>query len=184
MEDKQIVDLYWQRSEQAITETDIKYGRYCHYIAYQILKDGQNAQEIVNDTYWRVWNSIPPHRPDPLKPYVGTVSRRLSLDRFDYENAQKRCDRVGRVIQELSECVNDGSAPDLDQSLAIRDALNSFLFSLPRKTRNIFVRRYWYTSSITEIAQEFAMKESAVGMSLQRSRKKLRLHLLKEGITL
>lgn len=184
MEDKQIVDLYWERSEQAIKETDIKYGRYCHYIAYQILNDDQNAQEIVNDTYLRVWNSVPPHRPDPLKPYVGTVSRRLSLDRFDYENAKKRCDRVGRITQELSECVNDCSAQDLDQSLTIRDALNSFLSSLPRKTRNIFVRRYWYTSSISEIAQEFAMKESTVGMILQRSRKKLRQHLLREGIVL
>ena len=107
MEDVEILELYLQRDEQAITLTDQKYGRYCHYIAYQILTDDLSAEEVVNDTYLRVWNSVPPQYPNPLKPYVGTLSRRLSLDRVDYQNAQKRgSGQLPAVLDELSECVS------------------------------------------------------------------------------
>ena len=83
MEDKQIIDLYWERSETAITETDKKYGRYCHYIVYQILSDDECAKEVVNDTYLKAWNTIPPKRPDPLKPYLGMLSRQLALNKYE-----------------------------------------------------------------------------------------------------
>ena len=184
MEDTKILELYYQRNEQAIKETDQKYGRYCHYIAYRILTDDFTAEEVVNDTYLRVWSSVPPHYPNPLKPYLGTLSRRLSLDRTEYQNALKRGGgQLPVVLDELSECVS-GNHEDLDQTIALKDALNSFLRSLPPTVRNIFVRRYWYTSSVAEIACEFAMKESAVAMLLLRTRKKLRTHLEKEGIAL
>ena len=183
MEDANIIELYWNRDEQAIVETDQKYGRYCHYIAYQILADDLTAEEIVNDTYLRVWNSVPPQRPDPLKPYVGTVSRRLSLDRVDYQNAQKRgAGELAAALDELSECVSGSPTEDPEQALAIKEALNDFLGSLPKNARNIFLRRYWYTESVAEIAREYAMKESAVAMVLLRTRKKLRKRLEKEGI--
>lgn len=184
MEDVEILELYYQRNEQAIEETDQKYGRYCHYIAYQILTDDLTAEEVVNDTYLRVWNSVPPQYPNPLKPYVGTISRRISLDRVEYQNALKRGGgHLTAVLDELSECVS-GDDEDLDQTIALKEALNSFLRSLPPMLRNIFVRRYWYTSSVAEIAREYAMKESAVSMVLLRTRKKLRTHLEKEGIAL
>lgn len=185
MEDVEILELYLQRDEQAITQTDQKYGRYCHYIAYQILMDDLSAEEVVNDTYLRVWNSVPPQYPNPLKPYVGTLSRRLSLDRVDYQNAQKRGGgQLPAVLDELSECVGGTEIADPDQTIALKEALNNFLGSLPRKNRNIFLRRYWYTGTVAEITREYAMKESTVAMLLMRTRKKLRAHLEKEGIAL
>ena len=182
MEDKQIVDLYWARSETAIAETEKKYGRYCHYIAYQILYNDEDAKEIVNDTYLKTWNSIPPQRPDPLKPYVGTISRQLALNCYEAQNTQKRGGQLPLVLDELSECIPDNdSGIDIGESMALRDALNRFVRSLPDKTQNIFVRRYWYSSSISEIANDYSMKESSLTVLLLRTRKKLKEFLNKEG---
>ncbi len=185
MEDKQIVDLYWARSETAISETAKKYGRYCHYIAYQILYNDEDAEEIVNDTYLKTWNTVPPRRPDPLKPYVGTISRQLALNRYEAQNAQKRGGQVPLVLDELSECIPDhGSGSDIGESVALSDALDRFLGALPERTRNIFVRRYFYMSPVGEIAEDFSMKESNVTMLLFRTRKKLEKFLEKEGFDL
>ena len=183
MEDREIVDLYWARSEEAITETDKKYGRYCYYIAYQILYDNEDAEEIVNDTYLKTWNTVPPNRPDPLKGYVGMISNRLALDRYDKKRAEKRGGgQMPVVLHELSECIPAGDdGADIGQSVALRDALKRFLRSLPEKTRTIFVRRYWYVAPIAEIAKEFGMKESAVAMLMLRTRLKLKDFLEKEG---
>ena len=185
MEDKQIVELYLARSETAISETEKKYGRYCHYIAYQILCNDEDAKEVVNDTYLKTWNTIPPQRPDPLKPYVGTISRQLALDEYKEQHAQKRGGQVPLVLDELSECIpdNDGGM-DIGESVALSDALTRFIWALPQRTRNIFVRRYFYMSTITEIAKDFSMKESNVTMHLLRTRKKLEQILKKEGFDL
>ena len=185
MEDKQIVELYWARSENAISETEKKYGRYCHYIAYQILHNDEDAKEVVNDTYLKTWNTVPPRRPDPLKPYVGTISRQLALDVYKKQNAQKRGGQVSLVLDELSECIPDNdSGADIGESVALSDALNRFMWALPQRTRNIFVRRYFYMSSVAEIAKDFSMKESNVTMHLLRTRKKLEQFLKKEGFDL
>ena len=183
LDDKEIVGLYWERSEKAITETDKKYGRYCHYIAYQILSNNEDAEEIVNDTYLKTWNTVPPNRPDPLKGYVGMISNRLALDRYDKKRAEKRGGgQMPVVLHELSECIPAGDdGADIGQSVALRDALKRFLRSLPEKTRTIFVRRYWYVAPIAEIAKEFGMKESAVAMLMLRTRLKLKDFLEKEG---
>ena len=183
MEDKQIVDLYWARSEAAITETDKKYGRYCHYIAYQVLSNDSDAEEIVNDTYLKTWTTVPPNYPDPLKAYVGMISNQLALNRYDEKTAAKRgSGKMPLVFHELDECVGDyDESADLGESLALRDALNKFIWSLPKKTRNIFVRRYWYASSVAEIADEYGMKESNVAMLMFRTRQKLKEFLQKEG---
>lgn len=185
MEDKQIVDLYWERSETAIVETERKYGRYCHYIAYQILHNDEDAKEVVNDTYLKTWNTIPPQRPDPLKPYVGMISRQLALDVYEAQHAQKRSGQVPLVLDELSECISDHeSGADIGESVALSDSLSRFIWALPRRTRNIFVRRYFYMSSIAEIAKDFTMKESNVTMLLLRTRRKLEQFLKKEGFDL
>lgn len=182
MDDKQIVELYWQRCESAIEETDKKYGRYCHYIAYHILADNEDAKEIVNDTYLKTWNTVPPNRPDPLKPYVGTISRQLSLNRYEAQHAQRRRGQVALALDELAECIPDtDSGADIGESVALSDALTRFLWGLPERTRILFVRRYFYMSPVAEIAADFSMKESAVTMLMLRTRRKLAHFLKKEG---
>lgn len=182
MDDTRIVELFWNRSEIAIDETKKKYGRYCHYIAWRILNNDEDAKEIVNDTYMKVWNAIPPKQPNPLKPFIGTICRNLALNAHAAQNAQKRSNHMTLVLDELVECIpsNDNGA-EIGESIALRDAINGFLHSLPRKTRNVFVRRYWYASAIAEIAEEYAMKDSAVAMLLLRTRNKLKEHLETEG---
>ena len=181
MEDKQIVDLYWERSKSAIEETEKKYGRYCHSIAYRILENDEDAKEIVNDVYLKTWQTIPPKRPEALKPYVGMISRQLAFNMYQERHAQKR-GQITLVLDELAECLpSEDEDWDVATGIALRDSLNAFLRGLPCKTRNIFIRRYWYTSSVAEIAEEYSMKESAVGMLLLRTRNKLKTHLQKEG---
>lgn len=182
MDDKQIVDLYWERSEEAIKETDKKYGRYCHYIAYRILGSDEDAKEVQNDTYLRVWNTVPPKRPDFLKAYVGTISRNFSLNRYESMRAQKRGGQVDVLLCELNDCVADNSEDEAEENQALCEALNRFLASLPRKTRRIFLCRYWYASDIAEIASEYAMSENAVSVLLYRTRQKLKKILEEEGL--
>jgi len=184
MEDAKIVALYLERAEAAVLETEKKYGRYCRYIACRILDSDEDAGEIVNDTLLTLWNTIPPKRPESLKPYIGTVCRNLALNAWNAGHTQKRGE-VPLVLEELAECIPAGdSGETLGESLALREALNGFLQSLPRKTRNIFVRRYYYAGSVAEIGAEYAMKESAVAMLLLRTRRKLKDYLEKEGFAL
>ena len=125
MEDKQIVDLYWERSESAIAETEKKYGRYCHYIAYQILENDEDAQEIVNDTYLKTWQTIPPKRPESLKPYVGMISRQLALNAYEEQHTQKR-GQITLVLDELAECLpGDDEDWDVVSGVALHDSLNT-----------------------------------------------------------
>lgn len=179
MEDYKILDLYFDRQESAIEETDKKYGKYCYSISYNILESHEDAGETVNDTYLKVWNTVPPSRPDPLKPYVGMVSRQLSLNRWEKRGALKRGGETAVALDELSECVGGGE--DIGESVALSDTVNRFLKGLSRDTRRVFVRRYFYVSSIKEIAKDYNMKESAVSMTLLRTREKLRAFLEKEG---
>ena len=183
MDDKRIVELFFERAETAISEAAKKYGRYCHYIAYQILCDDMDAEEIVNDTYLKTWNTVPPNYPDPLKSYVGMISSQLALNRYEEKSAARRGGgKMPLIFHELDECLADEEASaDMAESILLRDLLNRFIWSLPKKTRNIFVRRYWYASSLAEIAEEYGMKESAVAMLMFRTRQKLREFLQKEG---
>ena len=182
MEDKQIVELYWARSESAISETEKKYGRYCHYIAYRILENDEDAKEVVNDTYLKAWNTIPPACPVPLKPYLGTISRQLALNVCKSQNTQKRGGQVPKALDELAECVpENGSALDPAEQVHLRDTLGAFLSSLPQKTRRIFLGRYWYNTPLSELANTYGMRENAVANLLLRTRKKLKQTLEKEG---
>lgn len=184
MEDREIVALYWAREEAAIAETEKKYGRYCHYIAKQILASDADAEEVVNDTYLRTWDAIPPSRPIRLKAFVAKICSRLALDRYDGQTAQKRGGgEVPLVLEELSECLPDvEDGRNYADRVALRDALDRFLALLPPQSARIFVRRYWYLASVAEIAGEYGMKESTVAMCLLRCRGRLKDYLIKEGI--
>ena len=185
MEDRQIIKLYWLRDESAISETDTKYGKFCRYIAYQILRNHEDSEEVTNDTYLKTWNTVPPNYPESLKGYVGMISNQLALDRYDAETAAKRGGgEIPLALDELSESVPDSSGGDICNEVALRDSINLFLRSLPQRSRNIFVRRYWYVSEISEIARDYAMTEAAVAMLLHRIRKKLKKHLEKEGFAI
>ena len=183
MTDEMIVELYWQRDERAIRETELAYGTYIHYIAYAILRDESDAGEITNDTYLKAWNSIPPQRPKPLKAFLGRIARQLSLNRAEYNTADKRGgSQYPLALDELLECVADKqAAPDTADLIALRDALNAFLRSLPTDARRMFIRRYWYMDSIADIASAFAASESRVKSALARAREKLRQKLEREG---
>ncbi len=181
MQDNDIVALYWARKECAITETQAKYGRYCHFIACRILENDADAEEIVNDTYLKLWNTIPPNRPEILRSYVGMICRQLSFNAFQAKNAQKRSGQTTLVLEELSECIPDGEGgADIGESLALRDALNKFLWSLPDKTRDIFLRRYWYSCPLSQIARAHGMTETHIRVLLFHTRNKLKKFLSKE----
>lgn len=183
MTDEAIVALFWSRSELALEETKAQYGRYVQSIAYGILQDREDAGEIANDTYLKAWNTIPPQRPSPLKAFLGRIARQLALNRAEQKNAAKRGGgQYAEVVEELSECLSDASVADFSDSLALQTALNGFLRSLPLEARRVFLRRYWYTASVSEIAQFYGMSESKVKSLLLRTRNKLKLYLEQEGI--
>ena len=186
MEDNKIVDLYWARSEIAISETAGKYGRYCHYIAHNILHNDEDSSECVNDTYLRAWNSMPQHRPSVLKAFLGKITRNLALNKYKMLTADKRNHgQVPLVLNELHECIpSTDNTERIVEDIALAEAFNRFLGSLTAEQRNIFMRRYWYLSPIQEIATAYGMSQSKVKMSLLRSRKELKHLLEKEGISL
>ena len=166
MDDLCILELYAERSEAAVRQTDEKYGRYCRRIAYDILQSDEDAEECVNDAYMRAWNSIPPKKPENLRTFLGKMVRNLALE-------------------EMEECVP--SASDTEQSVdgaLLSQLLNDFLAGMKPEARNIFMRRYWYLSSVKDIAAEFGFSESKVKMSLHRSREELKKFLIKEGVSL
>ena len=171
MDDRDIIELYWARSENAVTQTVEKYGRYIHKIAYAVLGNPEDSEECVNDTYIKVWTSIPPQRPDNLMAYIGRIVRNLSLDRLRACAAEKRGGGHGvSVLDELGTCVSDaGDGRELEDQLALTESLNRFLENLPVPTRKVFMRRYWYFVSVKEIAHEYHMTEGKVKMLLLRT---------------
>lgn len=180
MNEQQILNLYHNRQESAVAETQRAYGDLCQSVAYRILENRQDAEEVVNDAYVRLWNAIPPARPNSLKAYLLRTCRNLALTRLDARKAQKRGDgALSAVLDELSECIPDRSA-EYDAVL-LKDVLTRFLRSLPSRTRNVFLRRYWFASPVSEIAEEFSMSEEAVRVLTFRTRNKLKEFLEKEG---
>ena len=191
MEDQQIVDLYWERDERAIAESDAKYGRYCTQIALNILDNAQDAEECVNDTYLRAWNAIPPSRPTKLGAFLGKITRNLSLDRYKARKTAKRGNSLFLVsLDELSECIPDGSTgfgsgfDDETEARRIGECINRFLRKQSGEVRDVFICRYFYSDSIGEIARRFGLSESKVKSMLHRTRGKLKKLLESEGIRL
>ena len=186
MDDSKIIELYWHRSENAIAETASKYGRYCHCIAYNILHNSEDSEECVSDTYLKAWNSMPPQRPNKLSVFLGKITRNLSLNRLENYGAKKRGEgQVPLVLEELSECVPSAfSTEKAVDNILLTEALNRFLAGLSPESRKLFMRRYWYMSTIKEIAADYHMGESKVKVTLFRLRCELRKALEKEGIVL
>ena len=186
MDDKQIIDLYWARSERAIEETDIKYGKLCHRIAFNILANLQDSEECVNDTYLKAWSVIPPKRPVKLAAFLGKITRNLALNRYEKYTAEKRGGgEVPAALDELTECIPDPDSLErvVDNRILV-DKLNVFLEGLPAEARKIFLRRYWEVCSVRQIAEIYGISESKVKVSLFRTRGKLRTFLEQEGIVL
>ena len=186
MDDKEIIDLYWERSELAISETDLKYGRVCNRVAYRVLSNVEDSEECVNDTYLKAWSVIPPTRPVKLMAFLVKITRNLALNRYEKSTAEKRGGgEVNLVLDELSECIPDPNSVEnqIDNRLLV-DKLNEFLEGLQPDARRIFLRRYWEVCSIREIAELYSISESKVKVSLFRTRGKLRSFLEQEGIAL
>lgn len=186
MEDRRIVELYLERSEEAITQTDIKYGRYCHKIAYNILGNDEDSEECVNDAYMRTWGSIPPNEPESLSSFIGKITRNLALDKVRQKNSDKRgAGEVPLALDELSECISGGDQiVKLHDSEDITTALNEFLEGLSKLERNVFMRRYWMLEPIDSIAKRYDITVSKTTTMLFRLRGKLKKHFMKEGIPL
>lgn len=183
MEDEKIIDLYWDRDQTAITETEQKYGRYCGRIAQNILHDAEDSKECINDTWLRAWNSMPKERPAILSAFLGAITRNLSLDCYRRKHSAKRGGGVMPCIyDELHGCVG-GEEPSchVEQGELVA-ALNRFLAGMDKENRVIFVRRYWYMDDIHAIALQLKVSESKVKSSLFRTRKKLHVYLEQEEL--
>ena len=181
MSDEEIIDLYWRRQEKAIYETDKKYGRYCNTISFNILQNKEETKECVNDTYLKVWNNIPPQRPNIFKAYIGKIVRNLAINLYERKKAKKRDYTLEVALEELNECVlaNDSVEKEFDYNELV-DALNNFLSKLPHEKRKIFIERYWYLYSIKEISLKNEISESNVKTILLRIRNQLK-NYLEEG---
>ena len=184
MTDDRIIGLYLERSENAVTETQRQYGRYFTSIAYGIVRNESDAEEVVNDVYLQAWNTIPPEHPGNLRAFLGRITRQLAIKRLEHNTAKKRGEgQYLSVIEELEECIPGDDGEDIPDMLALRDTLNRFLRTLPEDVRGVFIRRYWHMQSITQIATVCSMSESRVKSQLMRTRKKLRKYLMEEGFS-
>ena len=184
MEDSKILELYFERSEDAVAATEEKYGKYCYSIAMNILGDHEDSRECVNDTLLGAWNSIPPKRPSRLSLYLGKITRNIALNRRERDLAKKRGGgSFELVFEELSECIPDTSEAE-SEDMELRSAIERFLRALPDNKRYIFVRRYWHMDSIADIAELSGLTESNVKVTLSRLRTAMRSFLEKEGISI
>ena len=181
MDDREILDLFLKRSENAIIEAEKRYGNYCFSIAMRILGSEEDAKESVNDTFLNVWNNIPPKEPQNLGAYIGMICRSRSLDMKKSKTREKRGGTSSdAALDELYEIVPSDSENPAD-IISLRDSINSFLGSLPQKKRVVFLRRYFWYMSVSEIAASLGTSESSVKMTLSRTRDALKNHLIKEG---
>ena len=183
MDDKSIVDLYFSRNQDAIAQTDKKYGRYCYSIAYNILTNKEDAEESVSDTYMTAWKAIPPRRPSVLSTFLGKITRHISIDRWRERSAYKRGGgEVTLALEELEDCVAGQQNVEMEyERKELIQAYVKFLDTLPVTERRVFLRRYWYVDSVETIAKEFGFSQSKVKTMLYRTRVKLRKQLAEEG---
>ena len=186
MEDDKIISLYWQRKESAIQETEKKYNRYLMKIAYNILCNQEDSKESVNDTYFRAWNCIPPHKPFMLSTFLGIITRQISIDILRKHHSKKRSGSEYILsLSELNECIPCNFTPEqaLEQKL-LSHAIHAYLITLPEETRNIFLCRYFFLDSIHTIASYYNATESKIKSKLSRTRAGLKTYLEQEGFFL
>ena len=183
MEDRQIVELYWQRNEQAITETSAKYGSFCFSIAKNILSIREDAEECVNDTYHHAWNAIPPQRPVRLRPWLGKIVRNIALNLWNKQHAQKRDAGMTELLSELEDCIPSSQSVEREiEERELTELLNRWLRSLSREDRALFVRRYWNGETLGELAAEQGSTPQKLAQRMYRLRRGLKTALEKEGV--
>ena len=183
MEDTQIIQLYWSRDPQAITQSKDKYGAYCFCVAHNILDSPEDAEECVNDTWLHAWNGMPPHRPQVLRMFLAKITRRVAFNRVKARLTQKRGGgQLELALEELAECLSQES-PVEDQVVAreLGESIRRFVRALPRREGDLFVRRYFFTEPVGTIARRYGLSDNYTTVLLSRTRKKLRQHLIKEG---
>ena len=181
MNDEKILELYWDRSEDALRESDAKYGAYCYTIAYNILSEAEDSEECVSDTWLRAWNTIPPQKPNCLRMFFAKITRNLSIDRYRKQKRAAFC----APREELAECVSGNDTIETElQKKELAESINRFLRKLSARDCNIFLRRYFYAEPIKDIAKKYHLEDYNIYSILSRTRKKLKEHLRKEGITL
>lgn len=182
MDDLTIIELYFERNENAIKETDIKYGKLCFCVSFQILGSDEDSEECVNDTYMSVWNKIPPTRPNNFMAFISKITRNLSLKRLEYIKAMKRNPELCVSFNELEEILPDSSIMPAVENKEISRLISEFLKHEKETARNVFIRKYWFADSISDIAVRYSYSESKVKNMLYHTRNKLREYLRKEGI--
>lgn len=183
MDDERIIELFFNRSEQAIEEVDKKYGKTCHNISYNILHNKLDAEECVNDAYLGAWNAIPPARPNPLLTYLCKIVRNLSLKRYEFNTAIKRNSTYDVAMEELESCLS--SPETVESEIALKELthiIENFLDSLSTENRVIFLRRYWFSDTYSDIAARVGMTEKNVSVRLTRIREKLRNYLTEREV--
>lgn len=183
MQDDKILDLYWQRNEAAIRETEVKYGHYLTKIAFHILSDWEDAKESVNDTYLSAWNTIPPQKPNFFLAYLSKITRRISIDLYRKRTRDKRKPSEYTVsLSELEDCLVAGNTTEQEIDLKLlAKAINDYLETLPVEARNLFIGRYYFADSIREVASYCNMSQSKAKSMLYRARIGLKTHLEQEG---
>lgn len=183
MEDRQIIELYWQKNADAISETANKYGVYCFAIAENILHDIEDSEECVNDTWLHAWNAIPPQRPNAFRMFLAKITRNLSLDRLSTRNAEKRGGgEMALVLDELTECLaGEADVEAAYEARELEQIIRRFVQALPEREGNVFVRRYFFIEPAAAIAKRYHLTENNVRVILNRVRKKLKQELMREG---
>lgn len=183
MTDAEIISLFFDRSEQAITELAKKHGNTVARVARNILGNEQDTEECVNDTYLGTWNAVPPHKPNPLLTFVCKIARNLATMKYHTNTAEKRNSHYDIALDELEECLSkSGSVEEEYDAMELSEAINTFLSTLNYTDRFIFVRRYWYADPLEDIAQMSNSTTNSVAVRLYRLRKKLKYSLMKEGL--
>ena len=183
MTDTEIIELYWQRDEEAIVQTDMRYGPCCFSLAQRIRDCREDSHECVNDTWYRTWRSIPPQRPSYFRAFLAKITRRLALDRLRRSRAQRRGGgELALALEELGECAGSAPSPeDAAISSELSELINCFLGSLNERERGIFLRRYFYVETPEQIAERYGLKRGNVSTILSRTRSKLKSFLESEG---
>lgn len=184
MEDRKLIALFFERSEQAITALTLRFGNRLYATAYNILNSREDAEEAVSDTYLALWNAIPPEKPDPLEGYVYRTGRNVALKKLRFLRAQKRSSQYDISLDELSTVLSSGNLEDSIDARELGLAIDRFLTTLPKQSRILFLRRYWFGDSVKQLSKEFSMSENTVSVRLSRIRTQLKTYLTKEGFFL
>lgn len=183
MEDEKIIGLFFERSEQALQELDVKYGKLCHKLSHNILNSRSDAEECVNDAYLGAWNAIPPAKPNPLLAFLYKIVRNISLNRYYMKEAAKRNSIYDVAIQELEAYLSSPNAVEAEvEARELARIIEQFLDTLTAENCIIFMRRYWFADSYADIAERVGLTEKNISVRLTRIRKKMKEYLIERGV--